>query len=206
MAGISAEDGYRTLFTNNIAAVSLSTPEGCIVDCNDVLVEIFGFGSRTELLTHNAWEFYFDRKDRDASIQPDMVIENQVAQELPFRHKTGRPVWLRYTRAVVSRTNGRPELLLSTAVDVTELKQLREQFRDLPKELCARPAPGTDPSASALTQELANHLQKVNQTLRPENLEAVRTLELKQFITSVERMKVLMEELAMNQVNINPET
>jgi PAS domain S-box-containing protein len=178
---------------------------GRLVDCNDAFAETFGFFSRAEVLTLKAWDLYLDRQDRDADIQPDRVTENHVARELPFRHNTGRPIWLRFTRAVVSRTSGRPELLLVTAVDVTELRRLRAQFRELSKETRKRRVVGQDSPPTALIEELASHLQRISLAVRPEELEMLSKLSLQRFIQSVERMKVLMEELAMNQVEFGPQ-
>jgi len=205
MTDIGIEDRYRALFANNIAGVGLSTPTGRIVDCNAAFTETFGFASHEEVLAHSAWDLYLNRRDRDDAIQPDRVAENHAPQEFPFRHKTGKPIWLRFTRTVVSRKNHRPELLLVTAVDVTELRQLKAQFRELSMESGAGPTPKTDSSVRTLTQDLTSHLQTVNLALRPENLEMLSKVDLQQFIKSVERMKVLMEELMMNQLNIDRE-
>jgi len=205
MTDIGVEDRYRALFANNVAAVGLSTPTGRMVDCNDAFTETFGFASRAEVLARSAWDFYLDRQDRDDAIQPDRVTENHAAQDLPFRHKTGRPIWLRFTRAVVRRTNNRPELLLATAVDVTELRRLRAQFRELSMETGTWPTLKADPPAHGLTEELAVNLQTVNLVLRPGHLETLTKPDLQQFIKSVERMKVLMQELVVNQLGVDRE-
>ena len=66
----SLEERFHALFSGNVAASILTTPEGLIVDCNDALVRMFGFDSRSEVLAKTAWDFYFDRAEREAFISP----------------------------------------------------------------------------------------------------------------------------------------
>ena len=205
MVDVGVEARCRALFMNNIAGVGLSTPAGQVVDCNDAFIETFGFTSRSELLGRSAWDFYLCRQDRDDAIQQERVRENHVPEERPFRHKTGRPIWLRFTRTVVSRINNRPELLLVTAMDVTELRRLRAQVRGLPTETSISSTLGSDPTLHGLAGELTSHLQTVNLALGQENLQMLTRRDLQEFIKSVERMKILMEDLVMNQVNVDSE-
>ena len=106
---LRVEERYRILFERNVAAIVISTPQGRIVDCNDAFTRICGFDSRAEVLAHTAWDFYINRLDRDAVISESRVVENCVGEELRLRGKHGEQVWVRATRAVLSRLNDRPE-------------------------------------------------------------------------------------------------
>ena len=111
----SLEERFHALFLGNVAASILTTPEGLIVDCNDELVRMFGFDSRSEVLAKTAWDFYLDRADREAFISPYRVVENLSGEELVLRHKSGASIYVIGTRMVASRNNNRPELVLGTS-------------------------------------------------------------------------------------------
>jgi hypothetical protein len=106
---------------------------------------------------------------------------------------------------IVCRAKGRPELLLVTAMDVTELRRLKAQVRQLSTVNVTFPVQGGDTSVHELVEELAGHLQTVNLTLRPENLEILSKSHVQQFTKSVERIKVLLGELVVKNLNIDEE-
>jgi PAS domain S-box-containing protein len=88
----AAERRYRLLFEKNVAGVFRSTIDGEILDCNDALVEYFGYDSRDEMLTKRTWELYRERSDREqllALLQRDRVVRNV---RLNFRKKDGSPM------------------------------------------------------------------------------------------------------------------
>jgi len=200
----SLEERFHTLFVGNVAGASLSTPEGKIVDCNDALVRMFGFDSRIDVLARTAWDFYFDRASRDALISPSRVVENYSGEEIVFRHKSGAPVCVMNTRMVVSRTDNRPTLVLSTSIDITEQKRLEKRLRELSKSILSLPdlPPQDEPHDLAsfsvepeLATELAGLLGRINQSLQPDKLGLVGKSEAHDFVVIVERMKVLVEKL-----------
>jgi PAS domain-containing protein len=59
---------YRVLFDRNVAGVILTDVEGRITDCNEPCARINGFESRDDMLARSAWDFYFDRTEREALI------------------------------------------------------------------------------------------------------------------------------------------
>src|SRR4029077_3929978 len=59
-----SERNYRLLFDRNLAGILICAPGGKVVACNDALARILGYGSREEVLTHSAWDFYYDPADR----------------------------------------------------------------------------------------------------------------------------------------------
>ena|ERR1700722_20608095 len=67
------KERFRILFEQNVAGVSLTNMEGRIIDCNESCARIFGFESRNEMLAHSAWDFYFDRTDREVLIHPSEI-------------------------------------------------------------------------------------------------------------------------------------
>lgn len=120
---------YRVLFERNVAGIILTTPEGRIVDCNDVCAQIFGFGSRKEMLAHSAWDFYFDRAERERLIERLRTRGTCPVEEVCMRGRNGMPVWVLATRSVASFAEGRPELLQGTVIDITAQKTSRTSQR-----------------------------------------------------------------------------
>jgi len=185
----------------------LTTPQGQIVDCNEAFARIFGFDSRTEVLATTAWDFYFDRADRDALIAPHHVVENYSGEQGIFRHRSGSPICVMHTRVVGKRINGNPALVLATSIDTTEQRKLTEQVRELSQgtlELSDRtsepmPRPPTpffaEPELATVSEELNALLRQVNESLRPGKLTLMSRADTQDFVLVVERMKVLLQRL-----------
>ena len=78
-------DRYRILFDRNVAGTILTNVEGCIVDCNEPYAQIFSFESRADMLAHRAWDFYFDRIEREALIDRLRSRGSCAAEEVCLR-------------------------------------------------------------------------------------------------------------------------
>ena len=87
----SLEERFHALFHASVAAAILTTPQGQIVDCNEAFARIFGYDSRAAVLAGTAWDFYFDRADRDALITPSHVVESPFGSNAPFGTEAARP-------------------------------------------------------------------------------------------------------------------
>jgi len=84
---------YRALFDKNVAGVILTTPEGRIVDSNEACAQIFGFDSREEMLGHSAWDFYFNRSERETLLdrfeQVGVALVRKFARRVGMAHRSG---------------------------------------------------------------------------------------------------------------------
>jgi PAS domain S-box-containing protein len=212
----SLEEQFHALFSGNVAGAILTTPEGMIVDCNDAFVRMFGFNSRAEVLARTAWDFYFDRADREALISPLRVVENYSGEEGVFRHRSGAPICVMNTRIVASRKNNRPELILGTSIDITAQKRLEKRVRELSKSILNLPdqTPGdeshtftslsAEPGLTTVFEELGALLRRINESLRPDKLGLVGRSDAQDFILIVERMKVLVQQLEILRLTNEP--
>ena len=105
------------LFGENVAGVILTTPEGRIVDCNEACARILGFDSKETMLAHSdAWDFYFNRAEREILIDRLRIQGISSAEE----------VCLRARRTVASYVDGVPELLQGTFIDISARRKLRQ--------------------------------------------------------------------------------
>src|SRR5579862_645608 len=210
----SLEERFHALFLGNVAASILTTPEGLIVDCNDALVRMFGFDSRSEVLAKTSWDFYFDRAEREAFISPLRVVENYSGEQFVLRHKSGASICVIGTRMVASRKNNRPELVLGTSIDITERKRLERRVQELSKSILRLPdqtpsgevrsIPEEPIELIGVFEELDSLLHRVNTSLRPDKFSILGRSDTQDFIVAVERMKVLVQQLEILRLTNEP--
>ena len=72
------------------------------MDCNEPFAQIFGFESRADMLAHSAWDFYFDRIEREALINRLRSRGSCAAEEVCLRGRdTNEPPSVTPPRGVV---------------------------------------------------------------------------------------------------------
>ena len=172
---------YRVLFGENVAGTILTTPEGRIVDCNEACAQIFGFDSKETMLAHiDAWDFYFNRAEREILIDRLRTPGNSSAEEVCLRARNGAPIWVIARRTVASYVDGVPELLQGTFIDITAQKKALARLRDI---------------ISDLSQRIGNILRRVNESPHPDSLSQIDQAEMRECFVALEQMKMLMSEL-----------
>jgi PAS domain S-box-containing protein len=187
---------YRVLFDRNVAGIVLTNVEGRIIDCNEPCARIFGFDSRKDMLAHSAWDFYFHRAEREILIERLRTRENCPAEEVCLRGRNGVPVWVLATRAVASFANGVPELLQSTAVDITVQKRAQARLQDIKGSQSSAGTPeGERDGMADLSQRIGNILRRVSKSLQPDNLSRMDRAEMQECFLALEQMKMLMSKL-----------
>ena len=191
-------DRYRVLFERNVAGIILTNAEGRIIDCNEPCARIFGFVSRKQMLAHSAWDFYFDRADREAMIERLRGRRNWPAEEFCLRGRNGVPVWVLATRTVVSFAEGRPELFQGTLIDITAQKKAQASLRQNENaEPSVRMPTGEGARMAELSKRIGNILRRVSKSLQPENLSQIDRPEIKECLLALEQVKMLMSELEL---------
>jgi PAS domain S-box-containing protein len=187
---------YRALFDKNVAGAILTTPEGRIVDCNERFAHILGFSSKNQILVRTAWDFYFDRSDREILLERLLNQRDCPAEEVLLRHSSGAPVWVLATRSVVSPAHGRPELLQGTLIDIPSPKsaqsslgatQAASRFPEMTE--------GEDSEIVNLSQRLTILLRRASRALEPDALSQMGRPEIKEFLLVLEEMKMLISQL-----------
>ena len=115
-----SEESLRALFDRNLAGMFRSRRDGRVLECNAAFVRLLGYGSREEVLAHNAREFYVDAKDRDRLmrlLRPGAVVTNE---EVQMRRADGTSLWgLLHVREVA---DGPSTYLEGIVIDITERK------------------------------------------------------------------------------------
>jgi PAS domain S-box-containing protein len=185
---------YRVLFDQNVAGAILTTPEGRIIDCNEACARIFGFESREEMLAHSAWDFYFNRSEREILLDRLRAKGSCPREEVCLKGKNGAPIWVLARRTVASFMNGLPEVLQETLIDITAQKKAQARPRDLGGQ-SATMSEGQIARIADLSQRIGNILRRVSKSLQPDNLSQINRAEMRECFVALEQMKMLMSEL-----------
>jgi PAS domain S-box-containing protein len=192
---------YRVLFERNVAGVVLTTPEGRIMDCNEVCARIFGFYSPKDMLAHSAWDFYFHRAERKILMERLRTRGNCPAEEVCLRAGDGAPVWVLATRTVASFADGVPKLLQGTLVDITAQKKAQPMLRAVNSgQLSAQMPKAESAQMAKLSLQMRNILRRVSKSLELGNLSQMDRAEMRECFLALEQTKMLMSELEILRV------
>jgi PAS domain S-box-containing protein len=184
------------LFEKNVAGAILTTPEGRIVDCNEPCARIFGFNSREEMLAHSAWDFYFNRAEREILLKRLQTKGSSPAEEVCLKAKNGEPIWVLARRTMANFEGSVPELLQSTLIDITAQKKAQARPRDIKGGQSSGTMPaGESARAVDLSQRIGNILRRVSKSLQPDNLSHIDRAEIQECFLALEQMKMLVSEL-----------
>jgi PAS domain S-box-containing protein len=129
----SSEQRYRLLFERNMAGVYRTTIDGRLLDCNESFAKMLGFETRQEILSHQAYEFYFDVADRDAFLSALQAERSLVNYELRLRRADGTPIVVVENVNILGGEDGSNPVIQGTMIDITEREQLEEQLRHAAK-------------------------------------------------------------------------
>jgi PAS domain S-box-containing protein len=187
---------YRVLFDKNVAGAVLTTPDGRIVDCNETCARIFGFDSREEMLAHSAWDFYFNRAEREILLDRLRTRGSCPPEEICWKAGNGAPIWVLARLTVASFVGSLPELLQGTLIDITAQKKARARLRDIKGgQSSDTMTEGDSARVADLSRRIGNILRRVSKSLQPDNLSQIDRAEIQECFVALEQMKMLMSEL-----------
>ena len=134
----SAEERYRLLFEQVQEGVYVATPEGKLLDCNDALVHMLGYGTREDLLALNLnTEVCADDKQRE-HFHREMESHNYVRNfETTLRRKDGTVLLVVESSFATRDTNGAIERYQGFVLDTTEKRRAEDEMRRRNRELNA---------------------------------------------------------------------
>jgi PAS domain S-box-containing protein len=130
-----AEERYRRFCEGIHEAVFISTPDGCIVDCNDAFVKLVGLESRSEVLAMDAHSLYLSRAERDAfrrTIDQHGFVNNY---EVCIQRHDGAVRTVRESSFATRDPQGNVVSYSGFLLDVTEQKHAEEELRRRNHEL-----------------------------------------------------------------------
>ncbi len=123
----SSEQRYRLLFERNLAGVYRATLDGRLLECNEAFAGILGYSSRDEVLGHSAWDLFFNKEDREASLARLREKGSLTNFEVRIRRRDGTSAWALENETLVPGKDG-ADLVEGTLVDITERKLAEERI------------------------------------------------------------------------------
>ncbi|MCK4731707.1 MAG: PAS domain S-box protein [Methanophagales archaeon] len=121
-------DYTRNLLESIQVAISISTPEGKIIDVNRTLLEMFGYGSKEEFLKLPASAHYYDKKYRERFLE---LLEKGGVEnfEMRLKRKDGTFFWSSVF-SIQQRTETGEIWFINAVEDVTRRKQAEEALQE----------------------------------------------------------------------------
>jgi PAS domain S-box-containing protein len=119
---------YQDLFEGNLAAVSLSTLEGELLDCNGAFLSMYGFASKPEAFSRSTRSLYAAPESYETflgTLQSEGQVLNYECQQ---RKQDGSLFWILERAMLVEDPSGR-KVIESTAIDITERKHAEESLQ-----------------------------------------------------------------------------
>jgi PAS domain S-box-containing protein len=117
------EERYRQFFKTTLDSVFITTPDGQWVDCNDSLVETFGYGSRNEIFNLPVTAFYAHPDQRAEFLK--LVERDGFVKERPlqFKKKDGTVLFGLITIVPQKNPDGSLKGFIGTVHDITGKKR-----------------------------------------------------------------------------------
>lgn len=125
-----SERRYRLLFERNLAGVFRALPDERLVDCNDALLRILGYGSAAEFLGHRASEIFYDPVDQRATFERLYRERSLTNHDVRLKRKDGTPVWVLENVSLVDYEDGRPAFIEGTLFDISARQQAEQALRE----------------------------------------------------------------------------
>ncbi len=131
-----AEEKYRSIFENAVGGIFQSTPAGKFISVNPAMARILGFESPADLIANRhdiATQHYVDPEYRTELNR--MLGEESIVMgfECEVYRKDGSKIWTHENLRSIRDASGEVTHYEGYLEDITERKQLEEQFRQSQK-------------------------------------------------------------------------
>jgi len=127
----ASEEHYRSLFHGVPVGLYRTSPDGRIIDVNDMLVRMLGYPDRETFLRKKAMDLYADTHDRDT--WEAMMKDKEVVQayEIRFCKYDGKEVWMENNAHKVCDENGNLIYYEGSLMDITERKRMESHLQHI---------------------------------------------------------------------------
>ena len=124
IASQQSEEKYRTLFENVPIGLYRTTPEGQILEANQVLVEMLGYDDKSSLMAANSKDHYLDPAAREDLLRRAEQGESIITTEVQLRRKDDHVIWVQDTNRVTLADDGSIKYLEGNLIDISTRKKL----------------------------------------------------------------------------------
>jgi len=119
-------------FEHSAAGIALQSPDGLWLEVNPAFCALVGY-SRDELIGNCFTEITHAEDVKRSLEQLERLNTKEISSfrfDKRYRHASGREVWVRLDVSMVLDAEGRPELIITHANDITASRQIREQLAE----------------------------------------------------------------------------
>ena len=129
-----SEARYRSLILSAAYGIYRCTPEGKFLDVNPALITMLGYGSVEELLALDPkQDVFLNPQELDRLIEDYRRARTLNGVEVQWKRKDGHAIIVRLSGRAVNGAEGPADELEIIAEDITDRRQLEEQFRQAQK-------------------------------------------------------------------------
>ncbi len=130
-----SREKYKALTDNLHVGIYRNTagPEGKFLEANPAIVKIFGFQNKDEFLNIQVSDLYQSPEDRIKFNEKMRTIGFVRNEELQLKKKDGSPISCSVSAVAVKDDRDKVKYYDGVIEDITELKQLENQFRQAQK-------------------------------------------------------------------------
>jgi len=124
-----SEEKYRSLTNQLPVGIYRTTNEGKFLHANPALATILEFESVEDFMKVSASDVYNDPRERINQIKQWKTTREIISNELKFRTKKGREIWIRDTGHVILDENGEISYIDGVIEDITNRKKMEETLQ-----------------------------------------------------------------------------
>jgi len=129
-----SEARYRSLILSAVFGIYRCTLSGRFLDVNPALIGMLGYGSVEEVLCLDPRRDLFVNPQEIERLTEEYRRTGSLnGAEVQWKHRDGRPITVRLSGRAASSGEEEEEILELIAEDITEKRQLEEQFRQVQK-------------------------------------------------------------------------
>ncbi len=130
-----SEQRYRDIFDFATVGIYQSRRDGSLITVNGPLAEILGYDSPNDLLQRNLDEIYVNPGERHELIARFEPTGKAHRQEVHWKRKDGRPIWLELDARAVRGADGTTRYFEGFVQDISDRKTSEEERKRLQEQL-----------------------------------------------------------------------